>query len=312
LENLVYLIVGLALVSYGTKLALDHAVVIARHYKLSDFFIGVAILAIGSDLPEIVVSVNAAFRNLSGQDTGNLIVGNAIGSCFGQFGLVMGIAGLMAYLTMPRRHVLRHGAVLLSSMVLLFVVGLDGVVTRIEGAALVAAFVIYLIFLFGEEKLLAKVRDVDSSPMLKTWLLLVVGLALVVASSELIVSSAITLATLWGVDQSFVAIVIIGIGTSLPELTISVGAILRKRTGMSVGNLVGSNILDVLLPIGLAALIGPLRFSSTLMLFDLGALFVLTLMVLLFFVRKRGVQHREALAVVSFYSVYVLVKLAQA
>jgi cation:H+ antiporter len=312
LENLAYLIVGLALVAYGTQLALDHAVIIARHYKLSDFFIGVAILAVGSDLPEVVVSVNAAFRNLSGEDTGNLIVGNAIGSCFGQFGLVLGIAGLMAYLTMPRRYVLRHGAVLLSSMVLLFVVGLDGAVSRVEGAALVAAFLIYLVFLFGEEKLLEKVRNRDGSPMFKPWLLLVVGLTLVVASSELIVSSAIRLATLWEVNQSFVAIVFIGIGTSLPELTISIGAILRRRTGMSVGNLVGSNILDVLLPIGLAALIGPLRFDRSLMLFDLGALSVLTLLVLAFFIRKRGLQHREALAVVSFYSVYVLVKLVQA
>jgi cation:H+ antiporter len=174
------------------------------------------------------------------------------------------------------------------------------------------SFVVYLIFLFGEEQLLAKVRDGKGAPMFKTWLMLVVGLALVVGSSEIIVRSAMALAIMWGVDQSFIAIVIIGVGTSLPELTISIGAITRARGGMSVGNLVGSNILDVLLPIGLAALIGPLHFARSLMLFDLAVLFVLSLMVLLFFLRKRGLQHREALALVSFYTAYILVKMVEA
>ena len=312
LENLAYLIVGLGTVAWGTKLALDSAVRVAHHYEISDFFIGVAILAIGSDLPEIIVSVNAAFRNLAGHDTANLIVGNAIGSCFGQFGLVMGVAGLMAYLTMPREQLLRHGAVLLSSMLLLFVIGLDGTVTRPEGAVLVAGFVVYLVFLFGEEKVFEKVRNGRRTPMLKTWALLVVGLALVVGSSEVIVRSAMALAVIWDVDQSFVAIVIIGIGTSLPELTISVGAILRERGGMSVGNLVGSNILDVLLPIGLAALIVPLKFTRSLVLFDLMVLFALSVLVLIFFLRKRGLQHREALVLVSFYGVYIFVKMVEA
>jgi cation:H+ antiporter len=312
LENLAYLIIGLGCVGWGTKIALDHAVVIAQQYKISDFFIGVVILAVGSNLPEIIISVNAAVRNLGGQDTGNLIVGNAIGSCLGQFGLVMGIAGMMAHLTMPRRDLLRHGAVLLSSILLLLGVGFDGRISRIEGGVLVASFVIYLIFLFGEEKLMEKVRDSQPRPMARTWLLLVAGLALVVASSEVIVSSAMALATLWGVDQSFVAIVIIGVGTSLPELTISIGALMRARGAMSVGNLVGSTILDVLLPIGLAAVIAPLGFARSLIGFDLMVLVALSTLVLLFFLRERGLRRHEATALLSFYSVYILIKVMDA
>ena len=87
---------------------------------------------------------------------------------------------------------------------------------------------------------------------------------------------------------------------------------MRGRAGMSVGNLVGSNILDVLLPIGLAALIAPLHFARSLIVFDLAILFVLSLMVLWFFLRKRGLQHREAAAVVTFYSAYILVKMVEA
>jgi cation:H+ antiporter len=192
------------------------------------------------------------------------------------------------------------------------VIGLDGVISRAEGGVLVASFVVYLILLFGEENVLKKVRDGKRTPMFKTWLLLLVGLGMIVGGSELVVRPALALASAWGVTQSFVGIVIVGVGTSLPELVISLGAVMRARGRMSVGNLIGSNILDVLLPIGLAALISPLRLDRSLMLFDLPILFVLSGLVFLFFLRKRGLQHREAAVLLACYSGYILLKMVEA
>ena len=141
--------------------------------------------------------------------------------------------------------------------------------------------------------------------MWTTWLRLAVGLAVVVFSAELIVRAAMTLAEQWQVDQSFIGIAIIGIGTSLPELFISVAAVLRKRVGLSVGNLIGSNILDTLLPVGIAALIVPLQFPVALLRFDLPVLFALTVLVLLFLYRKNGVRWPQATIVLAAYAAYL-------
>ena len=95
---LALLLLGLAAIIWGTQIVVENAIVVARHHRVSDYFIGVVVLAVGSDLPELLISLDAAFRQLAGTDTAGLIVGNAIGSCFGQLGLVLGIGGLLGRL----------------------------------------------------------------------------------------------------------------------------------------------------------------------------------------------------------------------
>jgi cation:H+ antiporter len=279
---------------------------VARHYQVSDFFIGVCILAIGSDMPEIVVSVAAAIRQLGGQETANLIVGNALGSCLAQFGLVMGAAGLLGHLSLPRPQLLVHGAVLMASMILLAAFGYDGTVNRFEGVMLTAAFAGYFLFLIRDEGIVDKARQAANGRMGSVWMRLLLGLLVVVASAELIVRSAMELARLWEVDQSYIGIVIIGLGTSLPELMISIGAVLRARMGLTVGNLIGSNILDVLLPIGLAAVIVPIRFAAELLTFDLPVLAALSLTALLFLLRW-GIRRVQGALLLLAYGAYLVV-----
>jgi cation:H+ antiporter len=138
------------------------------------------------------------------------------------------------------------------------------------------------------------------------WLRLGVGLAIVVASAELIVRMAMTLAIQWGVDQSFIGIAIVGVGTSLPEVVISLVALMRRRVGLSVGNLLGSNILDTLLPVGLAAAIVPLPFDSALLLFDLPMLLGLTVLAVVLLYRRGGVRWPQGLVVLTAYLSYLV------
>jgi len=303
--DIILIAAGLLALILGCRLSLGQAIRLARHYRLSDVFIGVAVLSLGSDLPEIVVSVDAALHQFRSTDTSGLIIGNALGSSFSQIGLILGTVGLFGYLTLGKRLVFRHGGVLLGSILYLLLASLDREITRAEGSILILAFVVYMVMLFGQEPRKQPEPAGDVAGMLRTWSLLALGLGLVIAGSEATVRSTVSLAESLDVPQSFIAIVIIGIGTSLPELAISLGAILKSRGGMSIGNLIGSNVIDTLLPIGFAAMIHPLSVEGGLVNADIPLLFILSLVVLVFLLRRRGIQKSEAVFLIVFYAAYV-------
>jgi cation:H+ antiporter len=307
------LLLGLAGLWFGTELTIRGAVTVASRLGVSEFIVGVAILSIGSDLPELAIAIDGAIINLHSRDASDVVVGTAIGSSLGQIGFVLGTAALFSYLTLPRSMVFQHGSVLLGSVLLLGVFGFDGTVTRAEGLALLVVYMIYFAALFGDRQ---KRRDPeDDGHKLgtgKAWILLLIGLCIVGISAELTVSGAIAVAAALEIGEAFIAVIIIGLSTSLPELSISVGAALKERSRMSVGNLVGSNIFDTLVPVGAAAAISTLRFDGNLLRYELPFLFFLTLIVLVFFLRKRGIQKGEAVIVLALYGGYLLLKLARA
>lgn len=306
------LLLGLAGLWYGTELTIRGAVTVASRLGVSEFIVGVAILSIGSDLPELAIAIDGAIINLRAGDASDVVVGTAIGSSLGQIGFVLGTAALLSYLTLPRSVIFQHGSVLLGSVLLLGIFGFDGTVTRTEGGALLVVYAIYFAALFGDRRR-SDDPDGEHGPAgaAKAWLYLAVGLAVVGICAEFTVSGAIAVAASLDISETFIAVVVIGLGTSLPELSISVGAAIRKRARMSVGNLVGSNIFDTLVPVGAAAAISTLRFDGALLRFELPFLFFLTLIVLVFFLRKRGIQKSEAVVVLALYGGYLLLKLSR-
>jgi cation:H+ antiporter len=305
------LLVGLAGLWAGTEFVIRGALSIAHRFGLSELFVGLVILSIGSNLPEIFVGIDSGIRNLQGIESSGIVIGASIGSALGQIGFVMAILGLVSYLTLGRRYIYRHGSVMLGSIIVLALVGWDTQVTRIEGLMMLLLYAMYLLMLTREERSHGFERpDTRSQSVgIRPWLILLAGFALLVISSEFTVSSVYRLSLDWGVPQTLISILLIGLGTSLPELAIAIGAILRKRTGLSVGNLIGSNILDTLLPIGLSAVISPLLFERNLLWFDLPVLFLLSAVVLALFLRKRGLQRPEAMLIMAIYFAYVIAKL---
>lgn len=306
------LLLGLAGLWYGTELTIRGAVTVASRLGVSEFIVGVAILSIGSDLPELAIAIDGAVINLRSGDASDVVVGTAIGSSLGQIGFVLGTAALLSYLTLPRSVIFQHGSVLLGSVLLLGIFGFDGAVSRTEGIALLVVYVIYFAALFGDrQKSSGPDDEYGRAGTTRAWLYLAVGLGIVGVCAELTVSGAMAVAATLDISETFVAVVIIGLGTSLPELSISVGAAIRKRARMSVGNLIGSNIFDTLVPVGAAAAISMLRFDGNLLRYELPFLFLLTLTVLVFFLRKRGIQKGEAVIVLVLYGGYLLLKLSR-
>jgi cation:H+ antiporter len=309
--DIVLLITGIAGLWIGTELTIGGALAIAKRHHLSDFFVGLVILSLGSDLPEIAIAVDAGIKGSLGHDASGVVVGSAIGSVVGQIGFVLGLTGLLSHLTLPRRFVFQHGAVLLGATIVLFLAAFDGIVSSSEGMTLMTLYLIYVFVLMRGEKVPTEAPEPLSGGGASSWLLLLLGLGALIGSSELTVSSVVRLAKTLEVSEALISVLIIGIGTSLPELSISISAILKKKTHLSVGNIIGSNILDTLLPIGIAAVITPVMFDPGFVLFDLPYIFILTFVTLVFFVRTRGFRKTEAGIILTFYFTYVIVKLLQ-
>ncbi len=260
------IIIGLAGLWLGTKWIINGALGIAKRFNLSHSFVGVAILAVGTDLPEVFVSTKASIMQLQGIESSGIITGNAIGSCISQITLILGVAGLFLRFKMEKKDLLRDGTALLSSLVLLFIFGLDGMITRMEGGIMLILYIAYYVILMKTQR--NHEDDNSEGPSYtnsKLAFYLITGLVVLIASSHLVVENAMQLAEKWGVAQSFVGIAIIGLGTSLPELAVSIGAALNKSAGMSVGNVIGSNIFDGLIPIGLGATISTTKIENNLL-----------------------------------------------
>jgi cation:H+ antiporter len=311
--ELVLLLLGLIGLWLGTDLALDGALDVSRRMGVSTGFVGLTLLAVGTGLPELVVGLDGGLQRLQGIDASGVVVGNAVGSAIAQGALVLGIAGLISFLSLAPRMIRRDGVTLLLATLLLGLLGFDGEITRTQGGALLVAYAVYFTALLQAEKgrrtLPTESERTDAPEVWRTVIGVVGGLGLVVFSAELVVSEAITLSTQWGVSQTLVGIFLVGVGTSLPELVLSVRAALRGEANISVGNIIGSNTFDLLVPVGASAVIFPLAVDPMAVRFDLPAMALITIATIFFFIRKKGLLRGEALALLSMYGLFVVLRL---
>jgi len=311
MQEFILLIIGLIGLWISTSLVIKGALNIANYYGLSQVFVGIAILAIGTDLPELIISIDASIQSaVFDVDTSGIIIGNAIGSSYSQISLVIGAIGLFSYLTLRKKHLYEDGLMLLGSILLLLLLGIDGSISLVEGLVLMVVYGVYYFRLFHNERVASKIKSKKTHRGLrKDVILLVIGFVFVFFASNLVVDNAIEFTDNHGLNQSFVGIIIIGLGTSLPELAVSLNAARKKARGLSVGNLIGSNIFDLLIPVGVGASISEIKVDKMLIYFDLPLLFVLSLLVLFFFYKKRGIQRTEAIILIAFYGVYGFLKI---
>ena len=305
------LICGLAGLWLGSEILIKGATSLADRYRLTDALFGMLVLAIGTDLPELFVAFDASFRSLAGENLSGIVIGSAVGSTIAQFALVFGIAGFIGYPPMQRKFLPRNTFFLVGGIAAVFLFSMDGRISRPEGGLLILYYAAYLAVLIlrrvevGDEE-----REVVHKPAWRAWLILACGLALLLVAAELTVVHAAEFAREVGLSNIAVSAIVIGMASSLPELSISFVALLRKRAGLSVGNLVGSNVLDTLLVPGIAAVISPVIVPAAILFVDLPALLVSTLLVLLFlYVTRRGVRGPEAAILLLVYASYVVVRL---
>ena len=264
------LIISLVGIVFGAEFLVAGSVSVARRYKVSDFVIGAAIVGIGTSMPELVVSFFGALKG-----NADVAIGNVVGSNIFN---VLGILGLTAIcfpIAIDRKNMTFEipfcigVSVLLTLLALNFFNGTPSMISRIDGLILILLFVGYMYYSFVRDKneptpdpsLKGRENDEEVQCILPVWkavLKIVGGLALLITSCDFFVDNAIVIAKSWGVSDAIISLTLIACGTSLPELAASMAAACKKNTQLALGNIVGSNIFNILLILGVSSQVMPL------------------------------------------------------
>lgn len=274
-------ICGISLLVWSADRFTDGAAAIARNMGISPLIVGLTIVAMGSSAPEIIVSINSTLNGAHG-----LAIGNAIGSNIANIAMVLGIAALVTPLKVQSETVKREIPILFGFMILVFALLVDLVLSFTDGVILITLLVLYLIWL---TKMAAKSRNsndhmlqeiVDELPEQmpngKAIFWLVVGLVLLQVSSKLLVLGATNIAHMYHVSDFIIGITVVAVGTSLPELAASVTGVLKGEHELAIGNVIGSNIFNLLAVLGIPGLLSGVGLKASILQFDYALMFGLT------------------------------------
>ncbi|MDH5448961.1 MAG: calcium/sodium antiporter [Candidatus Bathyarchaeota archaeon] len=317
IQSIVFLLLGIVVLFLGSQLAIRGFENIAHRFRVSHLFIGLTVVAIGTSLPEIGVSVIGAIDILAGLDmsaVSGVVVGNKIGSFLNQLTIIMGIVGLTGMMAITKRELKREGTMLVLSIILFSLVALDLKITPMEGGIVTLAYLLYFIYLVKQESLCKSTSKVQEEKpkihLVKDLLLILVGMCALLVAAEFVVEGSVQLAEILSIPTSVTGLLIVGLGTGLPELTLDITALRRGSAGIAVGDMIGSNICDILFSLGAGAMISGFTVEPILLLFDTPFMFFVAFLVIGLFLRNMRLERKEALVLVLVYVSYVLLKLA--
>lgn len=315
LLNALWIVVGVVLVLWGADRLTEGAVSVAERLRVPQIVIGLTIVALGTSMPELCVSVVSALKG-----TPDLAVGNVVGSNIFNALLIVGVAALVAPMTILRSTVFKDvPCALVASVVLLMMCQNDWVITRLDGTIL---FVFFLVFMRltikgatsaqpAPQAAEEKEASAGKQPM-KGWLAglwMVVGLAALIGGSNLFVGGATEVARALNVSDAVIGLTIVAGGTSLPELATSVVAAKKGNSGIAIGNVLGSNVLNILFILGLTGMISPMHIEGITNV-DLYMMLVSTIMIWFFSFTKYTIERWEGAVLVLTFCGYMWYLLA--
>lgn len=261
LLSIVLLLVGLGLVVYGSDILVDGASSVARKIGISEFVIGIIIVGFGTSCPELVVSVTGAIDGNSA-----VSLGNVTGSNIFNILMILGLTAILSPIAITKDNKTKDIPILLCVTIFFCLIALKGTINRLDAVLFLAIFAIYLLYNFKAGK--AEAAAIEEEVVEKNYgtflsiLMIVGGLAGLIFGGKLFVNNAVTLAHALGASDKFIAVTILAVGTSLPELMTCVVAAAKKKGQLALGNIVGSNVFNILLILGISGLIHPLDTSS--------------------------------------------------
>lgn len=314
--SLLALAAGFFMLAKGADWFVDGAAGIATKLKIPQLVIGLTIVAMGTSAPEAAVSISAALdRN------GAITIGNVVGSNILNILIILGISALITSLAVAKSTFKVDIPVMLGATVLLLLMGIDGAIVWWEGLIILVAFVLYLSYLFIDAKKNAKLEqstheigieakeiEVENEKphfLVKSILFAIVGLALIILGSEFSVEAATRIARIAGLSDRFIGLTIVALGTSLPELFTSVSAAIKKNADIAIGNIVGSNIFNILFIVGITAVITPVTFEFGFII-DTIIAFIVGVMLFAFSIKGRKLRRWGGIAMLLSYVAYFI------
>lgn len=258
--KLLLLAVGFTLLVKGADRFVEGACGIADKFGIPRLVIGLTVVAMGTSAPEAAVSITAALKG-----NADISIGNVVGSNILNIFIILGIASVITSIAVAKTTIRYEIPVMLFITSVLLVQGLDGKVELLDGIILLVLFIAYLGYMLLMTKrgeMQAEEIEVTGSPVWKLLLTGAVGLGLIIWGSDITVDAATDLALMFGMSERFIGLTIVALGTSLPELFTSVVAARKGKADIAIGNIVGSNIFNILFVIGVSALIIPVNFAS--------------------------------------------------
>ena len=314
------IVVGFVLLVKGADFFVDGASAVAYKLRVPGLIIGMTVVAMGTSLPELSVSITSS---LAGANT--LAISNVVGSNIFNLMVVLGISALFNPLMVSKETTRRDFPFSAFTAVLLLILGFLGMngimgdngmtLGRVDGIVFLVLFALFLAVMIkqaikarenGEEVVVEGEEDIDKDmPMWKAILLIILGAVAVKYGGDFVVNGAVTLASSFGVSQTLIGLTIVACGTSLPELATSIAAARKNELDMAIGNVVGSNIFNILLILGAAATISPVAFIMENMI-DIVVLLVFSLIVWLFCATKKKITRPEGILMLVLYAVYLV------
>ena len=312
------IVIGFIFLVKGADFLVKAATSIARKFGLSEMLIGLTIVAVGTSLPEIFITITSSIDEHS-----DLIIGNAIGSCICNFLLVIGIATLVKPVKFDKRIVEAHLPIGIVAMGLLLILGNTDrvgdahIITRWQGFLLILCIIIYTFYTIYEEKkiknkkveeeIINNVESRDTKSIYTIILYTVLGILGLKFGADFVVDNSITIASRLGLSERFIGMTIVAVGTALPEIITGIIAGRRNETDLLLGNIAGSNILNLCLLIGLGAVINPLIFVSD---FNMSLVVLIALTLFLLWITSRNekneLSRRMGVFLIILYIIYIV------
>ncbi|SFR48327.1 cation:H+ antiporter [Marinobacter gudaonensis] len=310
IANVAFIAVALTLLFFGAEALVRGSSSLAIRAGLSPLVVGLTIVAFGTSAPELVVSIEAA---LSGQ--GDISVGNVVGSNSFNIAVILGLTALVCPIPVHRQIIRMDAPIALGVALLLVLLLMDNALGRLEGTLLFAGIVAYTainVIMARRQPAVAGAGPVEDIPIpaVRHWSLdlafIVGGLALLVLGSRLLVTNAVDLAQLFGISEAVIGLTIVAAGTSMPELATSLVAAFRRQPDIAIGNVIGSNVFNILGILGIASLVSPIS-APGISVVDYITMLVFTVLIIPLLYTGRRLHRLEGGFLLGLYGVYLFI-----
>ena len=288
--DFIVFIVSMGALIYGSDFIVKESEKIALHFDISPFIIGATLVAVGTSLPEMAVSISASFKG-----NGDIAVANVVGSTIFNIGLVLGSVFLIAKKITPDRDIFaKDSSWSLFPIFLFILMGFDGSIDRFDGILFVLMMIAYVLFLIQSNQVEQINQEIQKEKFnwFKSLTLLLIGFVLTISGADFAVDSASSIAKSFGVSEWIIGIFLVAFGTSLPELVVSIQAALKNNADMAIGAIIGSNVANFTMVLGVSSVINPLHVNFHLSFFDI--LTALIISVMLVFITANKLYNKSA------------------